>query len=701
MAKHINNVFLKGINLFPKSHPLVLCYIRFLAEEIRNHGIALAEISKMENQNPGFESQFLLYRCKQIIVSDLMTSRYEDAEEANITSFLDYKNNFISFKEKVEKSGILHVQFWGLLMEETPNQIRLESAGNEILKLYKEIDVHWNRMQQLDPENIKALEIYSSFLREVTQDTEECKAIQEKINATNYINTCRYTNKHNIATFEDVNCDGTPSICVSGEFQQIGQITECSQGICRVFGYTKKELLKKNITMLMPDMFKSFHDDLLLGNKIKGESSRIVFGKLKSGYILPVWLHIASAPNLLNDFNFVGSFQMEKKVTTAEYAHFLVNKDLIITNFSSSTILIFGLKNQFIKGKHVNIAIICPDLTIKNIHKYLSKKGNRITCYKLSPEILSQDKDNDSKQQIETSRNNPCDSIDMICRVNPIKQPNKELIGYYIQLEIAPTFLNDSCIFLDKALDFQFRYSDVLERYVRDTEEISHLKENPSTFIMIHKYSNDTKNHLESNSNIIEDTIPINSESDKLISQLKQTGVSVFFKSIIPSLEQLLKYNAKEMDEIINRLSTLRKDYGENIVHYQYKDNQIVPAGEESIQALLLSQGSVQSELGSSNLNDAEENRRQAFLALNNIKSRKSLETLLVEVPYPTLTWALLITYFSTAGLATFAIVFYIYLSNYFQQVTSYITIINENYSRLVIEQYIVLNARQTVLLKK
>ena len=65
-----------------------------------------------------------------------------------------------------------------------------------------------------------------------------------------------------------------------------------------MFGYTSKsEMLYKNVTLMMPLIFSTIHDKILKKfletNELKlANSERFLYGKIKNGYIFPIYLII-------------------------------------------------------------------------------------------------------------------------------------------------------------------------------------------------------------------------------------------------------------------------------------------------------------------------------------------------------------------------------------------------------------------------
>lgn len=89
-----------------------------------------------------------------------------------------------------------------------------------------------------------------------------------------------------------------------------GIIQSCNKSAVEIFGYQQKELIGRNVRMLMPEPFSSEHDSYLSNHIDSGKSSiigigREVSGKRKDGSIFPIELGVGKL-NLTSGTMFVG-----------------------------------------------------------------------------------------------------------------------------------------------------------------------------------------------------------------------------------------------------------------------------------------------------------------------------------------------------------------------------------------------------------
>lgn len=128
--------------------------------------------------------------------------------------------------------------------------------------------------------------------------------------------------------------------------------------VVSLFGFHKSEILNRNVKMLMPILY-SIHHDSFIENYVNNKDSRLfnkerlVFGKSKSGYALPIYLmikvikinfkflHFYKKPihSLIYGIQLFGTFKIEKNIRLIGYI--LTDMKGIIETATSCKIYIF------------------------------------------------------------------------------------------------------------------------------------------------------------------------------------------------------------------------------------------------------------------------------------------------------------------------------------------------------------------------
>ena len=84
---------------------------------------ALNELALTEKLKPGIDHQFMIFRQRKIIEDELT----EGQEHGGIDfiAALNLENQFKGFRQLIEKSAMLHYEFWNHLLDDSPDLVRL------------------------------------------------------------------------------------------------------------------------------------------------------------------------------------------------------------------------------------------------------------------------------------------------------------------------------------------------------------------------------------------------------------------------------------------------------------------------------------------------------------------------------------------------------------------------------------------------
>lgn len=103
-------LFSNGIRRFPKHSGLRVDYAYFLQSRMRDRKSALAEALRAEGERPGLDALFHIYRLRKLIEDEL--SEGHESGGADFMAAMNYETTFKQFKSMVEKSAMLHFEFW-------------------------------------------------------------------------------------------------------------------------------------------------------------------------------------------------------------------------------------------------------------------------------------------------------------------------------------------------------------------------------------------------------------------------------------------------------------------------------------------------------------------------------------------------------------------------------------------------------------
>jgi PAS domain S-box-containing protein len=330
---------------FPNNTSLRISYAFFLIEKTDSKQSAVHELTTAEQNKPPFDEQFIIFRYRKIIDDELAESKNEGNAGLDAMSEQTFQNHLRQFQANIEKSSMLHMEFWSQLGEDNPDLNKLNELGVKIYHSVNNVEDHWNKLQKISANVPKAMKLYGKFLTDITNDKERGEEFLEKARNLININSNKKSTAINFSGNEEISDNSTPTIFVSGETEKIGIITNINLACSSVFGYTKSELINRNVKILMPPMYSKNHDTYIEQYNTTQEmkfidKERFVFGKHKSYYVFPVFVNIKPINNG-QSVQFAGTFRIDKFFKNISY--FITNSSGAIDGITSSKFVLISL----------------------------------------------------------------------------------------------------------------------------------------------------------------------------------------------------------------------------------------------------------------------------------------------------------------------------------------------------------------------
>ncbi len=94
--------------------------------------------------------------------------------------------------------------------------------------------------------------------------------------------------------------------------------------VVSLFGYTKSEIINRNVKLLMPNLYQVHHDSFI-ENYVSNKDSklfnkeRMVFAKNKAGYAFPIFLMIKPIHSLIHGIQLFGNIRPEQSIKLCGY----------------------------------------------------------------------------------------------------------------------------------------------------------------------------------------------------------------------------------------------------------------------------------------------------------------------------------------------------------------------------------------------
>ncbi|KAL4432303.1 hypothetical protein ABPG74_011062 [Tetrahymena malaccensis] len=375
----IQGMYYYGLQKFPNNTRLRILYALYLLDKMLSKQQALQELLNAEIERPAFDESFIIYRYKQIIENSLMERTGMDGKKGDnfeMVNELSVQNHLKQCRQNVEKSANLHMEFWSQLSEDSPDLGKLSEIGYKINVVNSLASEQWNKLQQTDSNVPSMMRLYAKFMIEILNDKEGGEQILLRLGDMN----SRNSNKKGSALI-DLSSESKPTIFISAEDDSFGIITNINLAASGQLGYNKMEILNRNVKVLMPQMYSKFHDNFLetylstLEPRILN-TERLLPGKNKLDYLVPLQALVRHVPSLIHGLQFVAQFKIQKTVNL--YTYLLIDTEGKIQNLTSTCISILSVDQKRVLKKKMNIVDAIPDFWDK-LKEYQSKNGSHAT----------------------------------------------------------------------------------------------------------------------------------------------------------------------------------------------------------------------------------------------------------------------------------------------------------------------------------
>ena len=381
LYNYIEMLFKFGISKFRDNCMLKIYYSFFLLEELKLKEQALIILNSIEEDSLSFQLKYFIFKSKKVI--DIFPSSVDNYYYQNRTKFKE-------FKKLILNDSKLYNEFWSLLYanESQSNERfkKLYTIGSKILELNKKIDDIYKILIKTKKKNIEIFNLYSDYIENILGDEEK---YQENQRNKNLIYSETFENEEiNYSNFnmEFLKQKGDERyLIISGNKKGLGTILDCSPYVSRIFGYQKKELIGKHINILIPELFHSKHNEILL-NKANSDKfnlfnsiyqkriyepniiEKCFYGALKSKFIEAIQIKIyfikteenfvGFIAEIINSVPYMNSLVKSIDNENNERYCILTNDNFIIYSFTPNSVENLNLNYKYIKGNNSIVPFI-------------------------------------------------------------------------------------------------------------------------------------------------------------------------------------------------------------------------------------------------------------------------------------------------------------------------------------------------------
>lgn len=334
--KTVEEWFAFSAKRFPQSSMIYTLWGCFHFAYDRNHLMGQNQFSKSTDRGPKVDEIWVIARYRHF--AELSLSYVSEA----LVNYLDYQKHLQQAQLHDKEASMQIVNFWAALMDSHPDLSKLHAVGSEINEHVRKAYTHFEALMALHNGSPQDLRSYGSFLSDIMYDKERGQMLINRAEEVEYMRSKSHgllTTNNKVDIFDDRNA----IVTISGQKSRLGEILDFNPGACRVFGYTRNEIVSKNINSIIPNPFSEFHDQFLTNYIDSGigvviNQTRLLFAKHKTGNIFPVYLLVRQVSGDGNSASFIGV--MKQIITDDEYM--FIDHNGVVMYWTSGCVRLFS-----------------------------------------------------------------------------------------------------------------------------------------------------------------------------------------------------------------------------------------------------------------------------------------------------------------------------------------------------------------------
>eukprot|EP01022_Parablepharisma_sp_SALTPOND_P000297 TRINITY_DN1012_c0_g2_i1.p1 TRINITY_DN1012_c0_g2~~TRINITY_DN1012_c0_g2_i1.p1 ORF type:complete len:1372 (-),score=229.35 TRINITY_DN1012_c0_g2_i1:10269-14384(-) len=360
-----------SLNKFINSPLLHIGFSYYLFDTMKNVHAALVELNIASKKKPSLQQQFTIYRYKYNIENHIKAESMQAKDiYMQLTNVTEFERLLGECQKAIEKVCNFQIEFWSQIANQLPDLNILHDLGNKIYDATKEAEEFWNKLSKINANYSKALTLYGNYMIEIKNHNQVGYELLEKqgfnLEITNNrakVNTNKKSLDELIKSSDILFAEDTVVIHISGNKETGGRIVKTNQGLTKIFGYSKTEVMGHFVNILMPSMFAKKHNEFLekffkTGHKTVFNTERIFYGLHRNGFCFCIKMLVKQMPSLAEGIQYVGMIRQ----TQGDCDYILTDMRGVIDCFSSGITSLLNLPASLFKDSDVNIQILAPDL---------------------------------------------------------------------------------------------------------------------------------------------------------------------------------------------------------------------------------------------------------------------------------------------------------------------------------------------------
>ncbi|EAR82246.2 PAS domain S-box protein (macronuclear) [Tetrahymena thermophila SB210] len=361
-------------------------------------------ISYLNDQNIGLNEKFYFQSLKEQILSDYQMKIFDsniENQNINMMEVILFDEKINVLKEKMQKVLFKVGHFYDFLCGNFICLDDLESMYSPLINLKKELEQIIIDLFQINSEDLDLQYLTSIYTQLLDFQNRRIKEFQETAKQISIRNSNKQKKVIQINQELSKTCVLFTSL-IGKDFL----VNKSTNQFKKIFGYDSDYIQGKPLNLLIPNMLKKHHNQMIqqfideqsMNIIIQGE--RNVFAQDKNGFVFPISLRI-KIQVFENDFGVCSLIQKQKQV----FSYMFFENQGIVTDFSKKIFLDIFQSHGYKIGTQFNIFDLVPSLESIVQTKQLNKESNGFLIIKDSSNLVPYQKQTPLENYVQSPKN--------------------------------------------------------------------------------------------------------------------------------------------------------------------------------------------------------------------------------------------------------------------------------------------------------
>jgi hypothetical protein len=104
--------------------------------------------------------------------------KLNEEKSVDVNRYFEFSNKLLELREILEETVNSYVQFWTLLMDQTPNLSKIKELGGKITQQGEKTKGFYEELCNINANNLECLTTYGHFLADVANDNSSEKIFE-------------------------------------------------------------------------------------------------------------------------------------------------------------------------------------------------------------------------------------------------------------------------------------------------------------------------------------------------------------------------------------------------------------------------------------------------------------------------------------------------------------------------------------------